>query len=230
MSTGVILLWVVLPYVALTTCVVGYAWRYRVNQRTWGTRSTQLFERRLLRWGTLLFHLGAFAAIGGHILGLIVPAGVTQAFGISEAMYHAVSVTAGTLAGSAVVAGLVLLIYRRALVPRVRVTTTKTDITVYTLLAIVICLGMVETVGVNLLGGGYDYRASVAVWFRGLFLLQPHPELMASAPLVYRLHALAAWLLFALWPFTRLVHAGSVPAGYLVRPSVLYRRRAPGET
>ena len=38
--------------------------------------------------------------------------------------------------------------------------------------------------------------------------------------------------LFAIWPFTRLVHAFSAPVGYLFRPYILYRSRAvakPGE-
>ena len=32
-------------------------------------------------------------------------------------------------------------------------------------------------------------------------------------------------LLFALWPFTRLVHVFSAPLGYLTRPYVVYRGR-----
>ena len=31
--------------------------------------------------------------------------------------------------------------------------------------------------------------------------------------------------LFALWPFTRLVHAFTAPIGYLFRPYVVYRSR-----
>ena len=34
-------------------------------------------------------------------------------------------------------------------------------------------------------------------------------------------------LLFALWPFTRLVHVFSAPIGYLWRPYVVYRSREP---
>ena len=34
-----------------------------------------------------------------------------------------------------------------------------------------------------------------------------------------------AWALDALWPFSRLVHAWSIPFQYLGRPYVLYRRR-----
>ena len=50
---------------------------------------------------------------------------------------------------------------------------------------------------------------------------------MAQAPLGFQLHALLALLLFALWPFTRLVHVFSAPIGYLRRPYIVYRSREP---
>ena len=39
------------------------------------------------------------------------------------------------------------------------------------------------------------------------------------------MHALSALLLFAIWPFTRLVHMLTAPIGYLTRPYVVYRSR-----
>ncbi len=235
MSGAALFFWIVLPYVAITTCVVGHVWRWRRDQFGWTSRSSQLMERRLLSVGSPLFHYGAFAAIAGHVLGILVPERWTAAAGVSEEAYHVLSAGAGTAAGLAVVAGFLILLYRRLSVPRVTVTTTRVDWAVYALLAITIGLGVLETTGVNLLGGGYDYRATVAVWFRGLFLLDPHPELMLAAPMLYQFHVVAAWLLFALWPFSRLVHAWSYPILYLGRPWILYRgyrRRAlePGST
>ena len=64
-----------------------------------------------------------------------------------------------------------------------------------------------------------------SVWFRGIFRFSLHPELMAAAPIGFQLHALAAFALFALWPFTRLVHVFSAPLGYLTRPYIVYRSR-----
>ena len=220
-----ILLWVALPYAAIALFVAGHIWRYRHDQFGWTSRSTQLLESRWLAWGSNLFHYGALAAIAGHVLGILIPAQLTAFFGVSEELYHLVSVTAGSIAGIACVIGLVILILRRAYFTRVRRTTTRVDVAVYALLAVVITLGMIETLGYNALGGGYDYRSTVGVWFRGLLYLSPHPELMARAPLVYQLHATAAWFLFALWPFSRLVHAWSVPWQYIGRPYILYRRR-----
>ena len=225
MSYVDIFLWIVLPYVAIVLFIAGHVWRYRHDQFGWTSRSTQLLESRWLAWGSNLFHYGALFAIGGHVLGILIPAQVTAFFGVSEEMYHLVSVIAGSLAGIACVAGLVILIVRRAYFTRVRRTTTRMDVAVYVLLSLVITLGMIETVGYGVLAGGYDYRPTVGVWFRGLFYLSPHPELMAGAPLVYQLHALAAWFLFAIWPFSRLVHVWSLPWQYIGRPYILYRRR-----
>ena len=72
---------------------------------------------------------------------------------------------------------------------------------------------------------GHDYREGVSIWFRGIFRFSPHPDLMAEAPLGFQLHGLVAMGLFALWPFTRLVHVFSAPLGYLTRPYIVYRSR-----
>jgi len=226
MSGGTLMLWVAVPYACLAVFVVGHVWRVRAGKLTWTTRSTQLLERRLLRIGSPLFHVGLLAVIGGHVLGILVPKALTETAGVSEHTYHVVSVGAGTSAGIAMSAGFAILLYRRLKVRRVRRTTTRVDRLTYLLLGLVILSGMWATIGVNLLGGGYDYRETVGPWFRGLFTLAPDPELMSGAPLVYQLHALGALLLFALWPFSRLVHAWSAPVAYLRRSPVLYRPRA----
>ena len=225
MRPGDLLLWIVLPYVALALFVAGHVWRYRYGKFSWTSRSTQLLESRWMAWGSNLFHYGALAAIGGHVLGMLVPSWLTSAAGISEGAYHALSAIAGSAAGLACVAGFVILAARRAYFPRIRRTTSPTDVAVYVLLGVVIGLGIGETLVVNAFGSGYDYRSSVAIWFRGLFILDPRPDLMASVPLVYQVHAASAWLLYALWPFSRLVHAWSLPVQYLGRPYILYRSR-----
>nr|WP_219632805.1 respiratory nitrate reductase subunit gamma [Haloechinothrix aidingensis] len=219
-------MWGIVPYIALTVFVVGHIWRWRVDQFGWTTHTTQLLENRWLRLGSPLFHFGLLAVIAGHVLGLLVPASWTHALGVSEAVYHALAVWGGALAGLAMMAGLALLLARRLINGRVRRTTSSMDKAMFTVLVVLVVLGMVQTVGVNLLGGGYDYRETVAVWFRGIFYLQPDASLMVGAPLAYQLHALVAWIFIGMWPFTRLVHAWSVPIAYLWRPYLVYRKRS----
>ena len=71
----------------------------------------------------------------------------------------------------------------------------------------------------------YDYRDSVSEWWRSLFILQPDVEAVQDANTVYQVHAIIAWAFWALFPFSRLVHAWSIPLQYLGRPYILYRRR-----
>ena len=127
MSGGSMVLWVGVPYVCIAVFVVGHVWRFRSGKLTWTTRSTQLLERRLLRIGSPLFHLGLLAVIGGHVLGILVPQEATEAVGVSEHTYHVVSGTSGTISGLAMTLGFAILLYLRTRIPRVRRTTTTAD-------------------------------------------------------------------------------------------------------
>ncbi|MGH3773261.1 MAG: respiratory nitrate reductase subunit gamma, partial [Pseudonocardiaceae bacterium] len=217
--------WVTVPYVAVTSFILGHIWRYRHDQFGWTTRASQLYESRLLRLGSPLFHFGLLAVLGGHVMGIGIPESCTAALGVTESDYHLMSASMGTLSGLATIAGLGILLYRRATVTAVRKATTGIDKIMYTLLTGAIATGMLNTVGSNLIGGGYNYRATVSPWFRSLFTIHPQPELMAGAPISFQTHALVVLTLLAIWPYTRLVHVFSAPLGYLTRPYVVYRSR-----
>jgi nitrate reductase gamma subunit len=217
-------LWVIVPYICLTIFVVGHFWRYRYDKFGWTTRSSQLYEDRLLRWGSPLFHFGILFVFLGHVMGLGVPKSWTEAVGITEGMYHFMAVTLGALAGFGTIVGMIILIYRRRTIGPVFSATTPMDKVMYFFLALVIVLGLWNTVASNILGH-YDYRESVSVWFRGIFYFDLQPELIAGSPIGFQAHALTAFILFALWPFTRLVHVFSAPLGYLTRPYIVYRSR-----
>ena len=217
-------LWVIVPYACMAVFVVGHYWRYRYDKFGWTTLSTQLYESRLLRWGSPLFHFGILAVLAGHVMGLVIPKAWTETVGITDDMYHVMAVGLGAIAGVCTVTGLVLLIMRRRLVGPVFRATSRMDKVMYVGLALVILTGMANTIVGNIIGH-YDYREGVSIWFRGLFFLNPRPDLMAASPLTFQAHALASMALFALWPFTRLVHVFSVPLAYLWRPYVLYRSR-----
>lgn len=225
MNSGDVLLYAVLPYAAIAVFLVGSFWRYRTDQYGWGARSTQLLESRVLRYASVVFHLGVLAAIGGHVLGLLVPRSWTAAVGISDEAYHVIAVIGGIAAGGAVCVGFALLVYRRLRFPRVRVTTTRADVIVFALLALGIVTGMLATL--TNIGDVVHYRESVGPWFRNLLILNPEPELMTGSGVtfIFQLHVTVVWFLFAFWPFSRLVHAWSVPIDYLRRSPILYRAR-----
>ncbi len=219
-------IFVILPYISLTILVVGLIWRRRTDRYGWNARSTQLLESRTLRFGSVLFHLGVLAAIGGHVMGLLIPESWTSAVGITDSMYHVVAVIGGISAGTAVIIGFAALIYRRIRFPRIRVTTTNMDIAVFGLLAFGIVTGMLATL--TNIGDSVHYRESVAPYFRQLFMLNPEPSLMTGEDisLIFQIHVTGVWFLYALWPFSRLVHAFSVPVGYPKRSPIFYRSRS----
>ncbi len=228
MSASEILLWVVLPYVTIAVFVTGTLWRYRYDKFGWTTRSSQLYERRLIRIASPIFHIGILAVLLGHVMGLLIPESWTNAAGLSEDAYHAMAVGIGFIAGACTLFGISMLIYRRRTTGAVFAATTKNDKTMYVFLVAAICLGLITTIiGSGVLGDGYNYRETVSVWFRSIFLLNPKPELMSEALPSFQIHAVAGMLLFIVWPFTRLVHAFSAPFGYLFRPYVVYRTRGP---
>ena len=225
MSPLDVVLWIIIPYLAIATFVLGHVWRYRYDKFGWTTRSSQLYESRLLRLGSPLFHFGILLVIGGHVFGILIPEAATRSIGIGETAYHVVAVALGTVSGLMTVAGLAILIYRRRVTGPVFSATTRNDKAMYVLLAATLVAGLATTVLGNLLGHPYDYRLSVAPYFRSVFYAHPDTGLIAAAPVGFQIHVMLAWVLFAAWPFTRLVHVFSAPFGYLTRPYIVYRSR-----
>lgn len=225
MNTFQILLWVALPYVCAAIFIVGHIWRYRYDQFGWTTRSSQTYENRLLRWGSPMFHLGILMVIAGHVVGLLIPREWLYAIGISEEIYHVGATVLGTFAAVLTLAGLAILIFRRRTVSAVFLATTVMDKIMYVMLGATLLFGTLATVVHQVFGPGFHYRETISPWIRDLIIFQPHPELMVGVPLLFQLHVITASLLFALWPFTRLVHVFSAPVGYLFRPYIVYRSR-----
>ena len=223
-STGEMLLWVVLPYVVLTVFVLGHLWRFRYDKFGWTSRSSQIYESKLLSIGSPMFHFGIVGIFFGHVVGLGIPKSWTEAVGLKDEWYHLMAVSIGLAAAVACVGGLIILIYRRRTNSRVFGATTPGDKLMYVFLGAVIVFGVLATV-VHSATGQYDYREGVSVWFRDFWTLQPAARHMVEAPIFFQLHILSALAIFAIWPFTRLVHVFAVPLGYLTRPYIVYRSK-----
>lgn len=218
-------LWGVIPYLVIAVFVGGLIWRYRYDQFGWTTRSSQLYESKLLRIASPLFHFGILVVVIGHVIGLVIPESWTDAMGVSESEYHALALSLGAIAGFATLVGVGLLIYRRRKTGPVFMATTKNDKTMYVVLVAAIVAGLATTVISVFDTNVTDYRHTVSPWFRSLFVLQPDVDAMAAASTSFQVHTLVGLALFAIWPFTRLVHAFTAPLHYLFRPYIVYRSR-----
>ena len=213
----------VLPYIALVILIGGTIVRYTVSERNWTTKSSQFLGKDGMKYAGPLFHLGLFMAFGGHVIGVLIPKFVTEAGGVNEHLYHMIALGGGLPAAVLFLGGFILLSLRRFGKTRMKVNTSSTDRLLYLVLFVTILTGTLGTV-LNI-GGGFDYRETIAPWFRSVLMLQPDVSLMKDIPAVFQLHMLMWMLTAILFPFTRLVHCLSVPFEYLGRAHILYRRK-----
>lgn len=220
-------LWVIIPYITLTIFVLGHIYRYNTDQFGWSAKSSEFLEKRRLKWGSLLFHWGIIFVFFGHVAGLLIPKIFYDIVGISDHMYHFGAVWFGGAAGIACVIGGALLWLRRISVKRISVNSSFTDHLSLIILGFVVLVGFTNTVGYTASGGEFDYRLTIGPWLRGIFTFRPNPAYMAYAPVGFQIHVLLAFFLFAIWPFTRLVHVWSLPITYLKRRYVVYRKMTP---
>lgn len=217
--------WGVFPYICLTIMIVGGLYRYQTDQLRWGSKSSEIMEKKLLSTGSILFHVGILFVFAGHVAGLLVPVEFYNAIGVSSELYHGAAIALGGLSGLVALAGISILLYRRIANARVRKNSDFSDYVADGLLWLVIALGLAFTLGYGLLHGPYEYRVTVGPWIRSVLALQPDVALMAGVPLLLQVHIALAFALFGISPFTRLIHIYSIPTGYIMRAPLLYRAR-----
>ena len=206
---------------------MGHCWRYRYDKFGWTTRSSQLYERRLLRWGSPLFHFGILVVFVGHVMGLGVPKSWTEAVGISEdAVPLRGRVASARSPGCCTVVGMAILIYRRRTVGPVFRATTRMDKVMY---AVPGRRDPARACGTpspaNIFGGTTTTARACRSGSAASSASTSHPELMAEAPLGFQLHGLVA---FAAVRAVAVHPAGARvqrPLGYLTRPYIVYRSR-----
>ncbi|MEC1493731.1 respiratory nitrate reductase subunit gamma [Bacillus licheniformis] len=220
------ILWVILPYIVITIFIGGHIYRYQHDQFGWSAKSSEMLEKKKLALGSSLFHWGIFFVIGGHVMGILIPESLYEALGVSEHMYHKIAIGFGLPAGIAALSGLLILTYRRFTDKRIRKTSSAGDLITLVALLFVMTTGLAATF-LNIDSKGFDYRTTIGPWFRNIFLFKPDAGLMASVPLWFKLHIIMGYVIFIVWPFTRLVHVFSMPLKYLTRSYVVYRKRAP---
>ncbi|MEC1681236.1 respiratory nitrate reductase subunit gamma [Bacillus mojavensis] len=218
------ILWGVMPYIVLTIFIGGHIYRYQHDQFGWTAKSSELLEKKKLAAGSILFHWGMLCVIGGHLMGILIPEALYTFIGISEHAYHKMAIGAGLPAGVAACTGLFILTYRRLFDKRIRKTSSPSDILILILLLFMMLTGVAATF-LNIDSRGFDYRTTIGPWFREIFLFRPDASLMESVPLWFKLHIMIGYIVFILWPFTRLVHVFSLPLKYLTRSYVVYRKR-----
>ena len=216
--------WVIYPYLCLAIFVIGHIARYKYDQFSWTAKSSEMIEKKQLKWGSLLFHLGIIPVFFGHVVGLLIPANWLEAIGVNNHIYHIGAVYIGSVFGIITLIGMLLLTLRRLSIKNVRRLSSFSDIFVNLVLLIILIMCCYSTLVTNAIQTEFDYRQTIAIWFRHLFMFSPNADLMLNVPWSFKLHILLGFTVFACWPFTRLVHVWSVPLSYMNRRYIVYRK------
>lgn len=213
------LLFAAFPYVALCTFLLMTIQRYRSRAFTYSSLSSQFLENKQHFWAVVPFHYGIIILLAGHLIGLLIPRAVLL-WNSHPLRLYILEVTALAF-GVLTLVGLLSLVVRRVQKPKVRVTTSIVDWFVYLLLLVQVSSGI--SVAVLYPWGTSWYAAAAAPYLQSIFLLHPDIGYVVGMPLLAQLHIVNAFLIIALFPFTRLVHILVVPNPYLWRKPQVVR-------
>lgn len=226
MSNLNFLLFGVYPYVALAICLIGSWARFDLSQYTWKTGSSQMLSNKGMRMASNMFHIGILFILAGHFVGLLTPHSVYHHV-ISTENKQLLAMVSGGIFGVICLVGLVMLIHRRMTEPRVRASSSTSDILILWVLLAQLLLGLMTIVASTKHMDG-SVMVMLGNWAQSIVTLKPTVAAEAIAPvsLVYKLHVLLGVTLFVLFPFTRLVHMVSAPVWYLGRRYQIVRQKA----
>jgi nitrate reductase gamma subunit len=163
--------------------------------------------------------------LAGHFVGLLTPASVYHHV-ISTENKQLLAMVSGGFFGLLCLIGLLMLVNRRLTDPRVRATSSPSDILILLVLLAQLLLGLL-TIAASTAHMDGSVMVMLADWAQNPVLLRPMEAAAAIAPvgLTYKLHVFLGLTLFVLFPFTRLVHMISAPIWYLGRRYQIVRQK-----
>ena len=214
------------PYLAGTVFILGSILRYEHGQYTWRTMSSQLLHNtQSYRVGNLLFHIGILSLFLGHLVGLLTPQPIYSAIGITSGTKQVMSMVVGGAFGIICLAGIVIILWRRFAVAAVRANSSGMDNFIIVLLALQLLTGFF-TIYVSRHHLEGHVMIELAHWAQSIVTFQSGAWVFVlEVPWPYKPHIALGLLMFAAFPFSRLVHIWSWPWAYLRRNYQVVRAR-----
>ena len=217
------------PYICLTIFFLGSLIRFDRDQYTWKSDSSQLLRKKQLRLGSMLFHIGVLFLFFGHFFGMLTPHFFYESF-IAAGDKQLVAMITGGIAGIFGLVGLSILLYRRLMDDRIRLTSKPSDILILLILWVQLVLGL-ATIPLSAAHLDGSMMLKLAGWAQHIMTFQGSAvELLSGVNWIFRLHMFLGMTLFLIFPFTRLVHiwSGFASITYLFRPYQIVRSRRLG--
>ena len=216
------------PYVAIVLFLVVSIQRYRREPFSFSSLSSQFLETRRLFWGSVPFHVGILVVFAGHLLGFLFPRELVlwNRVPVRLLVFEATGLAFTLLA----LVGLGGLLARRVVSSRLRLNTSPADLLVHAMLFFQVLTGL--DIALRLRWGSSWYAEALVPYLRSIFAFQPDVARMAEMPFSVKLHVVGAFVFFAAFSYTRLVHILVAPVPYLWRPLqvAIWNRARPGKS
>lgn len=206
-----------LPYAAFFIFIVGSILRYKYFGYSVTSHSSQFLESKKLFWGSRLFHSGIVVLLIGHIIGFLIPKSIITL--TSTPLWIVVIEVTAFAFGILTFVGISLLIMRRIQVKRLHSVTSSMDLVVYLVIFSQVLTGIL--VAYFYRWGMSWYASALVPYLRSLWVLTPDTTVIATMPLLIKIHVITAFLFVGLIPFTRLMHFLVYPVSYLWRNTQL---------
>ena len=212
------------PYVAVAVAIVESVRRYVKNRFTYSSLSSQFLEGENLFLGSIPWHYCIIVVLLGHLVAFLFPENLLLFNAVPVRLY--ILEVVALVCGLGALVGLIGLAVRRAISARIRAVTSPMDVVLLAVLLVQVGLGVY--IALTLRWGSSWFAVALVPYLRSLFALQPDSALLSVLPPAVKLHVIGAFVLVALLPFSRLVHALVVPWQYLwLRPQLVIWNRRP---
>lgn len=225
MSSFHVFVFGIYPYLALAICIVGCIIRFDREPYSWKASSSQMLSSKHFRIASICFHVGVLFVLMGHFVGLLTPEWAYHVV-ISTANKQLLAMVSGGFFGVVCLVGLVMLIHRRLSNPRIKATSSFSDIAILFLLLIQLLLGLS-----SIFASAHHMDGSVMIklasWLQSVVLFDgiSGAALIVDVSIIYKLHIFFGFTMILVVPFTRLVHVISAPVWYFGRRYQLVRKR-----
>ena len=220
---------VIFPYIAAAVFVIGIAYRIRIWLKLPAPPMTlfpappdekanlkntvkEAFLFRSLRRGDPVlwaiawaFHVVLALILLGHLRVFFNVDRLFLALGMTEDQIQAMSGSVGGVAGAVILATAVMLLLRRAIVPRARQVTGWGDCAILLLIGAIIVTGNMMRFGAE----HFDLQATRA-YFAALASFRGATQAAVLENGLFLLHMSMALVLIALMPFSKLLHFGGI--------------------
>lgn len=208
-----IFFFILLPYTAIISLLLGSIYRYRFHGFQVSSLSSQLLENKLLFFGSRPFHWGIITLFFAHLIALLIPRTVL-AWNAKPLRLYILEITALAF-GIITLIGLIVLILRRLQVKRIRLVTTEMDVFVFLILLVQVITGLY--IALFFRWGSSWFASVLTPYLLSIFAFKPDATAVIALPVMVKIHIASAFVLVGITPYTRFMHFLVYPFAYLWR-------------